>query len=85
VPPPPSNRTGDRAADRQARGRTSSFTARGDQPPTVDESTLILTPDVRDQAVARILEASNAAGVEMLYVRDSAEAMEHARKRSLLP
>lgn len=44
-----------------------------------------VTPDLRDQKVARILEASNAAGVEMLYVRDSSEAIEHARRRLLLP
>ena len=43
-----------------------------------------VTPDLRDHAVARILEQSNAAGVEMLYVRDSPEAMEHARRLGLL-
>ncbi|MEO8381300.1 MAG: phosphatase domain-containing protein [Acidobacteriota bacterium] len=43
-----------------------------------------VTADLRDQTVARIIESSNAAGVEMLYVRDSAEAMELAAKRSLL-
>ncbi|HEX2060781.1 MAG TPA: phosphatase domain-containing protein [Thermoanaerobaculia bacterium] len=42
-----------------------------------------VTPDIRDQGVARIIEQSNAAGVEMLYVRDSAEAMEHARRMGL--
>jgi phosphatidate phosphatase APP1 len=40
--------------------------------------------DLRDQAVARIISESNAAGVEMLYVRDSAEAMEHARRLELV-
>lgn len=43
-----------------------------------------VTPNLRDHAVARILEESNAAGVEMLYVRDSKEAMEHARRIGLL-
>jgi len=43
-----------------------------------------VTPDLRDQAIARILEESNAAGVEMLYVRDSNEAMEHARRLKLV-
>jgi phosphatidate phosphatase APP1 len=43
-----------------------------------------VTPDLRDQGVARIIEASNAAGVEMLYVRDSAEALMHARKMGLV-
>jgi phosphatidate phosphatase APP1 len=43
-----------------------------------------VTPDLRDKAVAAIIEQSNAAGVEMLYVRDSAEALEHARRLSLV-
>jgi phosphatidate phosphatase APP1 len=43
-----------------------------------------VTPDLRDQAVARILEQSNAAGVEMLYVPNSAAALEHARRIGLL-
>jgi phosphatidate phosphatase APP1 len=43
-----------------------------------------VTPDLRDQAVARILEQSNAAGVEMLYVPDSAAALTHARRIGLL-
>jgi len=43
-----------------------------------------VTPDLRDRTVARILEQSNAAGVEMLYVRDSSEAMTHARRLALL-
>ncbi|HUR82740.1 MAG TPA: phosphatase domain-containing protein [Thermoanaerobaculia bacterium] len=43
-----------------------------------------VTPDLRDRAVAKIIEESNAAGVEMLYVKDSAEAMEHARRIGLI-
>jgi phosphatidate phosphatase APP1 len=43
-----------------------------------------VTPDLRDHAVARILEQANAAGVEMLYVRDSNEAMVHARRLGLI-
>lgn len=43
-----------------------------------------VTPDLRDRGVAKIIEESNAAGVEMLYVRDSAEALEHARRKGLL-
>lgn len=43
-----------------------------------------VTPDLRDHGVAGILEQSNAAGVEMFYVRDSAEAMVHARKKGLV-
>lgn len=42
-----------------------------------------VTPDLRDQTVAAIVGESNAAGVEMLYVRDSAEAMVHARRLGL--
>jgi phosphatidate phosphatase APP1 len=42
-----------------------------------------VTPDLRDQGVARIIEQSNAAGVEMLYVRDSMEALTHARRLGL--
>ena len=42
-----------------------------------------VTPDLRDRGVAKILEESNAAGVEMLYVRDSTEALEHARRLGL--
>jgi phosphatidate phosphatase APP1 len=44
-----------------------------------------VTADLRDRAVARILEQSNAAGVEMLYVRDSAEALTHAKRLGLTP
>lgn len=43
-----------------------------------------VTHDLRDHAVARIIAESNASGVEMLYVRDSAEAMEHARRLRLV-
>ncbi len=42
-----------------------------------------VTPDLRDRGVAAIIAESNAAGVEMLYVRDSAEALEHARRMGL--
>jgi phosphatidate phosphatase APP1 len=42
-----------------------------------------VTHDLRDQAVVRILEQANAAGVEMLYVRDSAEALQHATRLGL--
>lgn len=43
-----------------------------------------VTQDLRDKAVAAIIGESNAAGVEMLYVRDSAEALEHARRLGLV-
>ena len=43
-----------------------------------------VTPDLRDHAVRTILEQSNAAGVEMLYVRDSFEALAHARRLALV-
>ncbi|HEX6160895.1 MAG TPA: DinB family protein [Thermoanaerobaculia bacterium] len=43
-----------------------------------------VTPDLRDQGVAKIIEEAKTAGVEMLYVRDSKEALEHARRLSLL-
>jgi phosphatidate phosphatase APP1 len=43
-----------------------------------------VTHDLRKRAVAAIIEQSNAAGVEMLYVRDSAEAMEHAQRLGLV-
>ena len=39
-----------------------------------------VTPDLRDQAVARIIEEAKT----MVYVRDSAEAMTHARRLGLL-
>lgn len=44
-----------------------------------------VTTDVRDEAVGRISEEARTAGVEMIYVRDSAEALEHARRLGLLP
>jgi phosphatidate phosphatase APP1 len=43
-----------------------------------------VTADPRDQAVARIIEAAKTAGVEMLYVKDSAEALEHVRRLGLV-
>jgi phosphatidate phosphatase APP1 len=43
-----------------------------------------VTPDLRDQGVARIIEQSNAGGVEMLYVRDSSEALAHARRMRIV-
>jgi phosphatidate phosphatase APP1 len=43
-----------------------------------------VTPDLRDRAVAALVQQSNAAGVEMLYVRDSAEALTHARRLGLV-
>lgn len=43
-----------------------------------------VTPNLRDRGVAKIVEESNAAGVEMVYVRDSDEALEHARRKGLL-
>lgn len=43
-----------------------------------------VTPDLRDQAVAAIIEQAKAAGVEMLYVRDSADALHHARRLGLV-
>jgi phosphatidate phosphatase APP1 len=43
-----------------------------------------VTPDLRDQGVARIIEQSNALGVEMLYVRDSSEALQHARRMGIV-
>ncbi len=43
-----------------------------------------VTADLRDRAVARIIEESNAAGVEMLYVKDSSEALEHATRIGLI-
>ena len=43
-----------------------------------------VTPDLRDRGVAQIVAESNAAGVEMLYVKDSAEALEHAKRLGLI-
>jgi phosphatidate phosphatase APP1 len=42
-----------------------------------------VTPDLRDRAVAQIVTEAKTAGVEMLYVRDSTEALEHARRLGL--
>lgn len=39
-----------------------------------------VTPDLRDQSVALLIAEAKTAGVEMLYVRDSNEALEHARR-----
>jgi len=44
-----------------------------------------VTGDVRDQAVARIAEEAKTAGGEMIYVRDSAHALEEARRLGLAP
>lgn len=43
-----------------------------------------VTPDLRDRAVARMAEEASSLGVEMLYVRDSAEAAAHARRLGLI-
>ena len=43
-----------------------------------------VTPDLRDRAVAAIIEEAKSAGVEMLYVRDSADALSHARRLGLV-
>ncbi len=43
-----------------------------------------VTPDLRDRAVANIIEEAKSAGVEMLYVRDSADALQHARRLGLV-
>jgi phosphatidate phosphatase APP1 len=43
-----------------------------------------VTPDLRDHAVAAIIEQAKSAGVEMLYVRDSADALHHARRLGLV-
>jgi len=43
-----------------------------------------VTPDARDQAVARIIDEAEIAGGEMIYVRDSASAMAHARRLGLI-
>ncbi|HET8796342.1 MAG TPA: phosphatase domain-containing protein [Thermoanaerobaculia bacterium] len=42
-----------------------------------------VTHDLRDQAVAHLLDEARTAGVEMLYVRDSAEALHEARRLGL--
>jgi phosphatidate phosphatase APP1 len=43
-----------------------------------------VTLDLRDRAVATLVEEAKTAGVEMLYVADSAEAAGHARRLGLL-
>ena len=43
-----------------------------------------VTPDLRDHGIARIIEEAKAAGVEMLYVRDSSDALTHARRLGLV-
>jgi phosphatidate phosphatase APP1 len=43
-----------------------------------------VTPHVRDAAVARIANDAATLGVEMLYVKDSAEALTHARRLALV-
>jgi phosphatidate phosphatase APP1 len=43
-----------------------------------------VTPDLRDRAIARIAEEAEANGVEMVYVQDSAEALEHAERLGLI-
>ena len=43
-----------------------------------------VTPDLRDQGVTRIIEDARTAGVEMVYVRDSAHALEHARRLGIV-
>jgi phosphatidate phosphatase APP1 len=43
-----------------------------------------VTPATRHAAVGRIAEEASAAGVEMLYVPDSAEAVQHARRLGLI-
>jgi phosphatidate phosphatase APP1 len=42
-----------------------------------------VTPDLRDQGVARIIEEAKTAGAEMLYVRDSNDALAHAQRLRL--
>jgi len=44
-----------------------------------------VTHDPRDAAVARIADEARAAGVEMVYVQDSTDAMNHARRLGLAP
>ena len=43
-----------------------------------------VTPEVRDRAVAHLADESRTAGIEMLYVQDSNEALEHARRMALV-
>jgi phosphatidate phosphatase APP1 len=43
-----------------------------------------VTPDLRDKGVTQIANEVNALGVEMIYVKDSHEALTHARRLGLL-
>ena len=43
-----------------------------------------VTTATRDQAVGKIAEEARTAGVEMVYVQDSAQAREHARRAGLI-
>jgi phosphatidate phosphatase APP1 len=43
-----------------------------------------VTEDVRDRAVTAIATEAHSLGAEMLYVRDSAQALEHARRLGLV-
>jgi phosphatidate phosphatase APP1 len=43
-----------------------------------------VTHDLRDRAVAQIIDEAATAGVEMLYVEDSGEALEHAERLGLI-
>ena len=43
-----------------------------------------VTPDLRDRAVGAIIKDAKTAGVDMLYVRDSADALAHARRLGLV-
>jgi phosphatidate phosphatase APP1 len=43
-----------------------------------------VTEEIRDKAVARIGEDAKTAGVDMFYVKTSAEALEHARNSTLV-
>lgn len=43
-----------------------------------------VTPDLRDQVVAQIANEVKSLGVEMLYVKDSAEALTHATRLGLI-
>lgn len=43
-----------------------------------------VTPDIRDEGVARIANEMKDLGVEMIYVKDSHEALAHARRLELI-
>ena len=43
-----------------------------------------VTPDLRDHGVVKIIEEAKSFGVDMLYVRDSADAMVHGRRLGLI-